>query len=450
MKKLLLPLSLILALSLSSCVKSAADVSESENSQPQTDAAESAEPIEDANAEEIPPEEENNSENDNSSSADIDSIISSMSLHEKICQMIITTPETLTGYGVQTEWDDFTTVCYEAFPVGGLILFDPNIESSSQLSKFVSDLHSMTDATGIDVFMGVDEEGGEIARLQQKLGTDPVSPMSYYGDTNSYDEAYAAGQAIGNELAEYGFNLDFAPVADVNINPANELGSRIFSSDPQIVADMSAAVIDGLHSCGVCTTLKHFPGLGAGDGNTHDGTVYIERSLEELEETEFKAFKGGIDAGTDFVMVGHQTTSASGENLQGDLSHVVVTDWLRDKLGYDGIIITDSHSMGAVINSLSSGDSAIMAVQAGVDMILMPYDIVDAVTSLEKAVESGEISEDRINDSIRRILTKKKSMSILSQPKPQTEKSEEVTESEEIEEVTEPESEETAESEETE
>ena len=448
MRKLLLPLSLILALSFSSCVKSADSVSQNDDVQQQTNADEPHEDIQQET--ETQPDEENIPQEDNSSYSDVDSMISSMSLHEKICQMIITTPETLTGYGVQTEWDDFTTVCYEAFPVGGLILFDPNIESSTQLSKFVSDLHSMTDATGIDVFMGVDEEGGEIARLQQKLGTDPVSPMSYYGDTNSYDEAYAAGQAIGNELAEYGFNLDFAPVADVNINPANELGSRIFSSDPQIVADMSAAVIDGLHSCGVCTTLKHFPGLGAGDGNTHDGAVYIERTLEELEETEFKAFKGGIDAGTDFVMVGHQTTSASGENLQGDLSHVVVTDWLRDKLGYDGIIITDSHSMGAVINSLSSGDSAIMAVQAGVDMILMPYDIVDAVTSLEKAVESGEISEDRINDSIRRILTKKKSMSILSQPKPQTEKSEEVTESEEIEEVTEPESEETAESEETE
>ena len=417
MKKLLLSLPILFALTFSSCVKSAADVSgESSDVQAQTDSAEDSvtENSEDTTESEQPEENQETTEESNENiNADVGKILSEMTLHEKICQMIITTPETLTGYGVQTEWDDFTSVCYEAFPVGGLILFDTNITDSTQLESFVSALHSMTETTGIDIFTAVDEEGGEVARLQQKLGTEPISPMSYYGETNSYDEAFSAGQAIGNELAKYGFNLDFAPVADVNINPNNELGSRIFSSDPQVVSDMSAAVIDGLHSCGICTTLKHFPGLGAGDGNTHNDTVYIERTLEELEETEFKAFKGGIDAGTDFIMVGHQTTSASGENLQGDLSHVVVTDWLRDKLGYEGIIVTDSHSMGAVINSLSSGDSAVMAVQAGVDMILMPFDLADAVKSLENAVAGGEITEERINESVRRILEKKQELSLI-------------------------------------
>ncbi|MDE5937434.1 MAG: hypothetical protein K2G83_08530, partial [Ruminococcus sp.] len=266
---------------------------------------------------------------------------------------------------------------------------------------------------GTGAFISVDEEGGNVTRIQSMLGTEAVNAMNYYGNLNDWNSAFTVGQTIGSYLSDYGFNLDFAPVADVNINPYNELGSRIFSSDPEIVSDMSAAVVDGLQSQGICSTLKHFPGLGAGNGNTHYNTVIIDRTYEQLQAVEFPAFKGGIDAGSDFVMVGHQITTASGDNLPGDLSHVVVTDWLKNELGFKGIAITDSHSMGAVSNVYTSGEAAVMAVEAGIDMILMPYNLADAVSGIEQAIESGRLTEARIDESVLKILEKKSEIGLI-------------------------------------
>ena len=176
---------------------------------------------------------------------------------------------------------------------------------------------------------------------------------------------------------------------------------------------MSAAVSDGLHSAGIRSTLKHFPGLGAGGANTHYGSVYMERSLEELRETEFRAFKGGIEAGADFMLIGHQIVSGAGDDLPADLSRTVTTDWLRGELGFEGLAITDSHSMGAIAYNYSADEAAVMAVQAGIDVILMPYDIPDAVTGIEEAVHSGWITEERIDESVLRILEKKDKMGLL-------------------------------------
>ena len=168
-----------------------------------------------------------------------------------------------------------------------------------------------------------------------------------------------------------------------------------------------AAYVEGLHSAGICSTLKHFPGLGACSGNTHYVSVIIDRTLSDLRKTEFPAFCGGINAGSDFVMVGHQITTGSGDELPGDLSKVVVTDWLRNELGFNGLITTDSHSMGAIINHYTSSDAAVMALEAGVDVILMPYELTDAVSGVEKAVSSGRLSEERMDRSVLSILEKK-------------------------------------------
>lgn len=261
--------------------------------------------------------------------------------------------------------------------------------------------------------MSIDEEGGDVTRLQCPLGLREIDQMYVYGESGDKKAMRDDAEYIGGYLSEYGFSLDFAPVADVEINPYNELQTRIFSADPQVVSDLSSAYIEGLHSAGICTALKHFPGLGAGDGNTHYGSVVIDRTLDELRGTEFPAFLGGIHTGTDFVMVGHQITTGSGDDLPGDLSEIVVTKWLRDELGFDGLIITDSHSMGAIINNYSSADAAVMAIEAGVDMVLMPYDLQDAVTGVESAVLSGRINESRIDRSVQKILDKKESSGIL-------------------------------------
>lgn len=339
--------------------------------------------------------------------------LAEMTLHEKVCQMFIATPESISGYDVVSYVDCPYHKGYRDYPVGGLILFAQNIETSDQTSALVADMQYDAVYAGTGAFISVDEEGGNITRIQSMLGTEAVNTMSYYGDLNDWNTAFSVGETIGGYLSDYGFNLDFAPVADVNISPYNELGSRIFSSDPQIVADMSSAVVDGLQSQGICSTLKHFPGLGAGNGNTHYNTVIIDRTYEQLQAVEFPAFKGGIDAGSDFVMVGHQITTASGDNLPGDLSPVVVTDWLKNELGFNGIAVTDSHSMGAISNVYTSGEAAVMAVEAGIDMILMPYNLADAVSGIEQAVESGRLTESRIDESVLKILEKKSEIGLI-------------------------------------
>ncbi len=337
-----------------------------------------------------------------------------MTLREKICQMFIDTPEKTSNYDSLTYVDDWYKTQYEEYPIGGLIYFEENIVWEQQLKDLLSETQAIADERiGVGLFQSVDEEGGAITRVQRTLWKTAVENMSEYGKLNDYNTTYEAGRTIGGYLSELGFNVDFAPVADVNINEANELGNRIFSSDPLVVSDMCTAMIKGLKSQKVCTTLKHFPGLGAGDGNTHYDTVKIDRSLADLRMTEFPAFKGGIDAGTDFVMVGHQVVSGAGDKLPADLSEVVVTDWLRDELGFEGIIITDSQAMGAITNEYTSEEAAIKAIQAGVDMILMPADLHAAIDGVDKAVRRGKIDKERIDESVVRILEKKLEMGLF-------------------------------------
>ncbi len=339
-----------------------------------------------------------------------------MDIHEKVCQMFMAVPEKTTYYyDTLTYVDDWYKKCYEEYPIGGYIYFDANIVWEQQLCDLLSDSQEMAAEynNGIGLFQAVDEEGGSVTRVQKMLWKTPVENMSYYGKLNDYSATYNAGITIGTYLNACGFNVNFAPVADVNISETNELGSRIFSSDPLVVSDMCTAIIKGLKSQEVASTLKHFPGLGAGTGNTHYETVEIDRSLEELEITEFPAFKGGIDAGADFVMVGHQIVKAAGDKLPADLSSVVVTDWLREKLGFEGIVITDSQAMGAITNNYTSGEAAIKSIEAGVDIILMPNDLRAAVDDVEAAVKSGKLSEERIDESVIRILEKKNEMGLL-------------------------------------
>lgn len=352
--------------------------------------------------------------NDKKMSYKVEKIYKEMDLNEKVCQMFMAAPETLAHYDSILYADDWFKSCYEEYPIGGFIYFENNISYSQQLTDLLSQTQEMAENRGIGVFQAVDEEGGNITRVQKMLWTDPVRDMKYYGGLNDYDQAYNAGKTIGAYLAEYGFNVDLAPVADVEIDSYNELGNRIFSSDPIVVSDMSAAVIDGLHSQDIAATLKHFPGLGAGNGNTHYSSVYIDRSYDQLKVSEFPAFKGGLEAGCEFVMVGHQITTAAGDDLPSDLSPVVVNDWLREELGFEGIVITDSHAMGAITGMYTSSEAAVMAIKAGVDIVLMPYDLQGAIEGVKTAVNTGKLPIEQINESVIRILEAKEKMGLLN------------------------------------
>lgn len=332
-----------------------------------------------------------------------------MSLKERVYQMFFITPEQLGG-----TYPVLTAVDLSERPVGGVLLMGANLETVSQTRSMLSGTQANAMKNGIGVFLAVDEEGGLVARCAKKLGTTAFEPMETYGTRNDYNEAYSIGQTLGTDLKSLGFNVDFAPVADVNISPTNELGDRIFSDDPDVVANMVSGVVKGLNSSGVAATLKHFPGLGAEDGNTHTETsIVIDRTLPQLRSTEFVPFRSGIDAGADFVMVGHQKVSSFNDDLPADLSYTAVTTMLRGELGFNGIAITDAQVMNTISGVYSSGTAAKMSVKAGIDMILSPKNLDSAANAVIDAVNSGEISEERINESVRRILTVKQQMGLL-------------------------------------
>lgn len=380
-------------MSVTTAEKSTAAASEEETTEPETSSAAEDETI----------------------SSSVEELMNDMTLREKVCQMFIVTPEQLTGYGCVTYADSTVQQSFMDIPVGGVILFAQNLTYQEQTSQLIASCQDYArESCGAGLFVAVDEEGGTVARAAQKLGTTSFSNMEYYGSMNDPQLAYDVGSTIGSDIGGLGFNVDFAPVADVNINSGNELGSRIFSSDPYVVSEMTANVVRGLQDQGVCATLKHFPGLGAADGNTHyDNYVHIYRTLDEMRESEFVAFSGGIEAGADFVMVGHQKVSGIGDDLPADLSYTVVTTLLREELGFQGIAVTDAQQMNTIAGVYGSGDAAVRSVEAGIDIILMPADLRSAVDALCSAVEDGRITEERIDESVVRILNQKAELGLL-------------------------------------
>lgn len=342
-----------------------------------------------------------------------DRIISQMSLHEKICQMFIVTPESLTGFDVVTASGDATRSSLEQYPVGGLIYFSANLESMDQAKEMLSGAKGIQkDLDLIPLFYAIDEEGGDVARCADALGTTSFDPMYLYKEKGT-DTAYSNAKTIAGDISSIGFNLDFAPVADTWSNPANTvIGQRAYSDDFAETAELVAAAVKGFSDGGVYCSVKHFPGHGDTAEDSHYGTAVSAKTLEELEQNEYLAFKKGIEAGADMVMMGH-ITMTSVDQLPASVSKTMITDELRGKLGYDGVVITDSLAMGAVTEMYESGELAVKIVDAGADMLLMPQDMKAAVDALEKAVEDGTITEERINESIRRILIlKSKKMQI--------------------------------------
>ena len=218
----------------------------------------------------------------------------------------------------------------------------------------------------------------------------------------------AAAAQIGAYLAEYGFTMDLAPVADMNTNPQNVvIGDRAFGSDPDAVAPMVEAYLQGLHSRGVRGVLKHFPGHGDTEADSHYGTVTVQKTWEELRGAELIPFIRNLDA-SDAVMVAHiNLPNVTDDGLPASLSRELIHDKLRRELGYEGLILTDSLSMGAVAKRYTAGQAAVLAFEAGNDVVLMPGNYVEAFESLLSAVESGQIPEERLDESVLRILRMK-------------------------------------------
>ena len=338
----------------------------------------------------------------------IDMVLSGMTLREKVAQLFIVTPEALTQVNGVTMAGEVTRTAFADYPVGGIIYMEPNIQTWEQTSRMLSSMQEISmERIALPAFLAVDEEGGSVRRVSGRLENVPDIPeMSSLGNGGDILQAYETGSKIGEYLSRLGFNVDFAPVADVLTNPDNTvIGSRSFGSDPYKTADLVSMVVLGLKEQGVLATLKHFPGHGNTSQDSHQGLAVSSRTLEELRQCELVPFEKGIDSGADFIMVGHiALPNVTGSDVPASLSYTLMTEILRGDLGFEGIIITDALNMGAIVNTYGSGEAAVKALLAGADMILAPGDFQSAYCSVLDAVESGMISPERLDESVRRII----------------------------------------------
>ena len=336
-------------------------------------------------------------------------LVASMTLHEKICQMLIVSTDSLTGVpGTTVAWS-VTRAAIEEYPVGGITHFASNITDDYQINLFNTTAQSYAK---IPMFIAADEEGGRVYRLGQKVGAHSLRAMLSY-EEGGEEVAFENARTLAEALKRHGFNTDFAPVADVWSNSENTvIGDRAYSSDFDNAAILVAAAVRGFSDSGVVCTLKHFPGHGDTREDSHYSAAYVQKTLSELRLGEFKPFIAGIAAGADMVMLGHLIVPDVDE-LPAPLSQGIVTDILRKELGFSGVIITDALEMSAISSHYTTEFVALAAVNAGVDILLMPADIGATISAITAAVEDGMIPESRIDESVTRIIALKVSKGIM-------------------------------------
>ncbi len=341
----------------------------------------------------------------------IESLIAALSLHEKVCQLFFLQPEQFSLSKLVYASDETFFSGFNCYPVGGVILFSRNIVKGRIADLNAGMQKAAAGVNGIGLLIGVDEEGGSISRVANKLKLREKQPgPSRIADA---DRAYASAVTIGTYLTSYGFNVNFAPVADVRTAVKDaEMTYRCYSNDPYDVAEKVVRFVEGSHKAGIIPVLKHFPGLGAVSGNTHKGTGFSMRTPEDWRLTEFIPFSAGIQAMADIVMVSHQVAVNVDPDAPASLSPVVIA-YLREELGFEGIIITDALRMNAIRKKYGSGEACVMALEAGVDMLLLPDDFTDAYEGVMEALESGRLTEERIDKSLCRILTLKTQYGLL-------------------------------------
>ncbi|MBO5552047.1 MAG: beta-hexosaminidase, partial [Lachnospiraceae bacterium] len=315
---------------------------------------------------------------------------------------------------------------------GGAILYAQNYKDAEQSLKLIADIQqTAVDSGSVPLIVGTDQEGGRVSRLG--FGTSGVGNMALSATGNA-ENAKKMAQIYGNELSLLGVNTDFAPVVDVNDNPNNPvIGDRSFSDDPEIVSAYGIAYMEGLKDTGTIATLKHFPGHGNTDTDSHTGFPCIQSSYEELKKSELIPFQKAIDAGADMIMTDHiqypeiekqtYTSITTGEEvcLPATMSRTILTDILRKDMGFEGVIVTDALDMASITENFETEDVIKLAINAGVDMLIYPSitdtDIFRKTQEMtETAVrlaEDGEIDAQRIDESVRRILTLKEKYGIL-------------------------------------
>ena len=336
-------------------------------------------------------------------------ILANMTLREKVCQMMLVAPSAITGVSQVTSAGETTRAALEKYPVGGLFYNKSNMVSKQQVAQMLANSQSYS---RVPLILTCDEEGGRVARLMNTVGTTWVDAMLHYKDDGP-DVACANAMTIAQDMSALGFNMDLAPVADVWSNPENTvIGDRAYSDDFDQAASLLPAAVKGFQTGGVACVIKHFPGHGNSSEDSHYGSVYIYKTLDQLRAQELRPFQAAIDAGADAVMMGHLIVQdVSGEPAV--FSYEMVTQLLRGEMGFQGVVMTDALNMQAISDHYTSAQVAVKAVQAGVDILLCPMDLDSTIDALVSAVEGGEISEGRIDESVLRILRLKENRGIL-------------------------------------
>lgn len=350
----------------------------------------------------------------------IGNAIKQMSMEEKVGQMLMPDFRTWKGKNV-TEMNSEIAKLVKDYHLGGVILFRENTVSADQTTKLVSAYQEAAEKYGL--LISIDQEGGIVTRLQ--TGTDMPGNMAL-GAARSEELAEKVGRTIGEELHALGINMNFGPVLDVNNNPDNPvIGVRSFGEDPELVANLGNAYIKGLHETGTAATAKHFPGHGDTAVDSHVGLPSVPHDIDRLKKVELYPFQQAMDAGIDAIMSAHVTfpkiddTKAISKkdgtevSVPGTLSHKILTGLMREEMGFKGVIVTDAMNMGAIADHFGPVDAAIRAVKAGADILLMPVGIEAVANGIYEAVASGDISEDRLEQSVERIFTLKLNRGIV-------------------------------------
>ena len=339
--------------------------------------------------------------------------LSKMTLKEKIGQMFIVCTDSL-DFDAETKVSDKMKKKLQEYTPGGIIFFSYNLKNRGQVETMITDMQNTQE---IPLFIAVDEEGGSVARIanSKNMQTTKFPSMSEIGKSGDSRNAYSVGETIGKEIRELGFNLDFAPVADINTNAENtEIGNRSFGSDAKTVSAMVAQEVKGLQAQGVSATLKHFPGQGACGEDTHKGYVDLNKTIDQLRDVEFLPFEEGISANVDMIMMSHVAVSqVTGKETPASLTKLMVNDILREELKFDNVIITDAMNMKVITKFYDADQAAVMAIEAGNDMILMPDNFEQAYEIVLETVKDGTLSESQIDASVSRILAVKIKRGIL-------------------------------------
>ncbi|MBQ7107391.1 MAG: beta-N-acetylhexosaminidase [Clostridia bacterium] len=318
-------------------------------------------------------------------------IMSEMTLEEKIAQMLVV------QYSGDTVDDKLLDEIQSVQP-GGFILFANNITTYEKTEDFVNTLQNNSK---IPMIISVDQEGGKVQRIAELNNATYIPDMYSLGLTNDYELAYEIGAVMAKEMRTIGINTVFAPVTDILSNKSEKvLGTRSFGSSAELVSKMAVSVANGLEDNGVIATYKHFPGLGATTVDSHESLPVVNKTLDDLKLTELIPYKNAIGNNAKIIMVGHiALPNVTGDKTPASLSKVIVTDVLRGQLGFDGLIITDALNMGALTENYSNKNIYLKAIDAGCDLLLMPENSAEAV-----ALIKNNVSEERINESVKRIL----------------------------------------------